>query len=236
MNPRVPQHQLDRIPAGYDGSATLRALLLKVNDPTSPWTASDIAALNSAINEIVRRDESRHTATDAMGNNLCSPIFYRLTKLVELMAEKYLSALDNYERSQRAGEMVEAPAQPKVRRQRDDRFGRGVIVFEDNATTSKVGDVLHIKQPTKAQKKANQKHYHLVAANFRAHYNGVTKEKVEVRTDVPGYAMTIAHTDLASGGNPKFLSFSSNGVQGKKVRSEMNRKDLAKLREFYNRV
>lgn len=233
MNPRVPPHLLDRIPADYDGSATLVALLQKVNDPTSDWTASDTLKLNLAINEIVRRDESRHTATDAMGNNLSSPILYRLTKLVEIMERQYSSAVDNYEEMQRSS----PPAQPKVRRLRDDGFGRGVIAIEDDATTSKVGDVLHIKQPTKAQKKARQTHHHLVAAKFRAHYNGVTKEKVEVRTDVPGYAMTIAHTDLASGGNPKFLSFSMEGAsKGKKVRSAMNENDLAKLRKFYNRV
>lgn len=216
MNPSVPSHLLNRIPAGYDGSATLVELQTKINNSKYKWTASDTLTLNLAITEIERRDESRHTATDAMGNNLSSPILYRLTKLVEILAGQ---------------------AQPKVRRLRDDRFGRGVIAFEDDATTSKVGNVLHIKQPTIAQKKQRKTHHALVAANFRAHYNGVTKEKVEVRTDVPGYAMTVAHTDLASGGNPKFLSHSANGAQGKKVRSEMtNRKDLAKLREFYNRV
>jgi len=244
MNRNVPRLQqenmfdnidIDDLPAG------MRALFERMQRQRRQnyvWTIDDQRTLNMAINNLTRRNGTVHPERDELGNLLVLPPASRLISFHNELLRRYEYAMNEIYRLRADGVVINEDDEPtlSVIRLPNDDLDRGVIAVRTEEALHDIGDFLRVKRPTANEIAARKSFPNKIRARFGNHYNNQTKERLEVNTAHELYAITLAHTDLAEGGDPNMLAISANGARKMKYKSDMNQTEIARLNSFYARL
>lgn len=241
MNRNVPEHQraiFDNIDNVDDLPAGMRALVEGFQNPNYDWTIDDQRTLNMAINNLTRRNGTVHPERDELGNLLVLPAACRLISFLNESLRRYEHAMNEIYRLRAGGMVINEDDEPtlSVIRLPDDDLDRGVIAIQTSEDVDLVGDYLRINRPTANEIAARVYFSNKIKRRFRSHYNHQTKERMEVNTAHELYAITLAHTDLAEGGDPNMLACSNEGARKMKYKSSMTERQIASLNSFYARL